>query len=400
MMLLTRDAGDDVRVAMMTWEYPPRIVGGIARHCEGLAKALANQGHEVHVFTLDFPGTPDYEELGGIRIYRTRSEVGHPNFLTWVLLFNHYIEKRMADVSRLVDFDVIHVHDWLTAPASIGFKHFSKKPLMFTAHSTEHGRSGLHIPDSFTIDGLEWWSIYEANRVIVTSGSMKGEVCGHFHIPDNKVEIIPNGIDPSKYEVAVDKGAVRSRYGIQPHEKMILCVGRLVPQKGIEYLLHAVPIVVRRRPEAKFIIVGDGWYRDHLEWVANTTGHRWRITFTGFIPDWDLIALTKSADVLVVPSIYEPFGIVALEGMVAGVPVVASQVGGLTDFVEHDRTGVLTYPRNPESTAWGIDHVLSNPGHADWLVKNAREAVRKAYSWEAIAKRTSKVYKEVAERKE
>ncbi len=399
-MFSAADAGEHVRVAMITWEYPPRVVGGIAKHCEGLAKALTNQGHEVHVFTLDFPGAPDYEELGGIRIYRTRSEVGHPNFLTWVLLFNHFIEKRIADVTRLVEFDVIHVHDWLTAPASIGFKHLSKKPLVFTAHSTEHGRSGLHIPDSFTIDGLEWWSTYEANKVIVTSGAMKGEVCGHFHLSDNKVEIIPNGIDSRRYEGSVDKGAVRARYGIQPHERLILCVGRLVPQKGIEYLLHAVPIVARRRPEAKFIIVGDGWYRDHLEWVANTTGHRWRITFTGFIPDGDLMALTKSADVLVVPSVYEPFGIVALEGMAAGVPVVASQVGGLTEFIEHDRTGVLTYSRNPESIAWGIDHVLSNPGHAEWLVKNAREVVQKAYTWEAIAKRTVKVYKEVAGRKD
>jgi len=385
---------------MITWEYPPRIVGGIARHCEGLAKALVNLGHEVHIFTLDFPGAPDYEELEGIKIYRTRSEVGHPNFLTWVLLFNHFIEKRMAEVSRLVDFDVLHVHDWLTAPSSIGFKHFGKKPLVFTAHSTEHGRSGLHILDSFTIDGLEWWSTYEASKIIVTSGSMKGEVCGHFHVSDSKVEIIPNGIDASKYEGSVDKGAVRARYGIQLHEKMILCVGRLVPQKGIEFLIHAVPIVARRRPEAKFIIVGDGWYRDHLEWIANTTGHRWRITFTGFIPDWDLVALTKSADALVVPSVYEPFGIVALEGMIAGVPVVASQVGGLTEFIEHDHTGVLTYSRNPESIAWGIDHVLSNPGHAEWLVKNAREVVQKTYSWEAIAKKTGKVYKEVAERKE
>jgi len=389
-----------MKVAMISWEYPPRIVGGIARHCEGLAKALVKQGHEVHIFTLDFPGAPEYEEREGIRVYRTRSEVGHPNFLSWVLLFNHFIEKRLASVSKLVDFDVLHVHDWLTAPSSIAFKHFAKKPMVFTAHSTEHGRSGLHIPDSFTIDGLEWWSTYEANKVIVTSNSMKHEVCGHFHLPWEKVDVISNAIDPTKYQGAVDKWAIRSRYGIQPHEKLILCVGRLVPQKGVEYFIHSVPILARRRPEAKFIIVGDGWYRDHLEWVANTTGERWRITFTGFIPDGDLIALTKSADVMVVPSIYEPFGIVALEGMAAGVPVVASQVGGLTEFIEHDRTGVLVYSRNPESIAWGVEHVLSNPDHARWLVQNAFEIVQKSYSWEAIAKKTSRVYEEVAGVKE
>ncbi len=381
---------------MISWEYPPRIVGGIARHCEGLAKALVKLGCEVHIFTLDFPGAPDYEETDGIHIYRTRAEVGHPNFLSWVLLFNHFIEKRLAFVSKKVDFDVLHVHDWLTAPCSIGTKLFLSKPLVFTAHSTENGRSGLHIPDSFTIDGLEWWSTYEAGKVIVTSNSMKYEVCGHFNVPWEKVDIIPNAIDPSNYQVNVDRWAVRGRYGIQPHEKLVLCVGRLVPQKGVEYFLHAVPILARRRPEAKFIVVGDGWYRDHLEYVANTTGERWRINFTGFVSDNELIALTKSADVMVVPSIYEPFGIVALEGMAAGVPVVASQIGGLTEFIEHDKTGVLVYPRNPESIAWGIEHVLSNPDHARWLTQNAWETVQKSFSWEAIAKKTLKLYEEVA----
>lgn len=224
---------------------------------------------------------------------------------------------------------------------------------------------------------------------------MKGEVCGHFHVSDSKVEIIPNAIDTGPFDRQVDRGAVRARWGVQPHEKLVVCVGRLVPQKGIEYLIHSVPIAARRRPDVKFIIVGDGWYRDHLEYIANSTGQRWRITFTGFISDWDLVDLTKSADVMVVPSIYEPFGIVALEGMAAGVPVVASQVGGLTEVVEHDRTGVFVYPRNPESIAWGITRVLSDSGYADWLVKNGLEAVHKTYSWEAVAKRTAKVYKDL-----
>jgi glycosyltransferase involved in cell wall biosynthesis len=385
-----------MKIGMLTWEYPPRIVGGIARHCYGLAKALATLGNEVHIFTLDFPGTPAYEETPeGVKIHRVACELGHPNFLTWVLLFNHFIEKRMADVSREMRFDVLHVHDWLTAPAGITFKHSTSKPMVLTMHSTEHGRSGIHNPDSSTIDGIEWWATYEASKVITTSGPMKHEVCGHFKLPWEKVEIIPNAVDPSKYHGSIDREAVRNRYGVQPHEKLILSVGRLVPQKGIEYLIQAVPNVAWRHPEAKFVIVGEGWYRDHLQYLAGTTGQAWRINFTGFIPDQELIALTMSADVLVISSIYEPFGIVALEGMAAGVPVVASQVGGLTEIIEHDKTGVLVYPRNPDSIAWGIDHVLSNPELAKWLVQNAKKVVQKVYSWEAIAKKTVKLYKEV-----
>ena len=141
--------------------------------------------------------------------------------------------------------------------------------------------------------------------------------------------------------------------------------------------------------------MGDGWLKDHLEGVAQSTKHRWKITFTGFLPDQEVVALTTSADVLVVPSVYEPFGIVALEGMAAGVPVVVSQVGGLAEVIAHDRTGVLVYPEKPESIAWGVSRVLSDPGHARWLTQNAREMIQKIYSWETIAMKTVKVYEEV-----
>jgi glycogen(starch) synthase len=385
-----------MKICMATWEFPPRIVGGIARHCNGLSKALAHNGHEVHIVTLDFPGAPEFEEIDGVKVYRAATELGHPNFLTWALLFNHFMEKKIAGVSRKADFDVVHVHDWLTAFAGISFKHQMEKPLVATIHGTEAGRAqGLHNPDSFTIDGVEWWTTYEANKIIVTSGSMKAEIQGHFHPPPEKIEIIPNGIDPRKYNASVDRSAVRGRYGVSPHEKLVLCVGRLVPQKGIEYLIGAVPMIAQRCPETKLIIVGEGWLRGHLERVARSTGHQWRITFTGWIPDHELTALLNSADVLVVPSIYEPFGIVALEGMAAGIPVVASNLGGLAEIVEHDRTGILAYSRNPDSIAWAIDRVLSDRGHSEWLVQNAREMVQKTYSWEAIAMRTAEVYEEV-----
>lgn len=382
-----------MKICHITWEFPPRVVGGIASHCHDLAKALTKLGHEVYVVTLDFPGAPNYEELDGVKVYRAPSEIGHPHFLTWTLLFNNSIEKRIADVG--VDFDVLHVHDWLTAPAGIAAKHFLRKPLVVTLHSTEYGRSTLHSVDSFTIDGWEWWSTYEANKIIVTTYSMRHEVCGHFHVNWEKVWIIPNAVDASKFQVNVDRGAARARYGVGWNEKLILYVGRLVPQKGVEFLIQAVPKIAGRYPGAKFVIVGEGWLRGHLEYLANMTGQRWRVNFTGFIPESELIALMRSADVLVVPSIYEPFGIVALEGMAADVPVVASQVGGLAEVVEHDRTGVYVYMRNPDSIAWGVDRVLSNPDHAQWLVKNGREAVQKTYSWEAVAKKTSELYEDV-----
>jgi glycosyltransferase involved in cell wall biosynthesis len=383
-----------MNIGILTWEFPPRIVGGVARHCYGLAKALAHKRLEVHVITLGFPGAPGYEEIEGVKINRFPIELGHPNFITWTLLFNHFLEKGLSDLSQKVELDLLHVHDWLVAPSGISFKHFMDKPMVLTVHSTEHGRSSLHSPDSYTIDGIEWWSTYEASKIIVASNSMRDEVCGHFHIQHEKVKIIPNGIDVTKFQVSTDRQAVRSRYGVQPHEKLVLCVGRLVPQKGIEYLIRAVPAIADHYPEAKFVFVGEGWMRDYLESVSRSTGHQWKIKFTGFISDEELAALMPNSDVLVIPSIYEPFGIVALEGMAAGVPVVASQVGGLAEVIEHDRTGVFVYPRNPESIAWGVDRMLSNPDHAMRMAKNARETVEKQFSWKAIAGKTVDIYKE------
>ena len=387
-----------MKVGTLTWEYPPRVVGGIARHCEGLAKALVKQNHDVHLFTLDFPGSPEYEEMDGIKVYRASTELGHPNFLTWVLMFNHFLSKKMADVTKTVDFDVMHVHDWLAAFSGISFKHYIKKPMVLTVHSTEVGRAqGLHSPDSFSINGIEWWSTYEANRVIVCSESMKDEICNHFNIPEKKVDVIPNAIDATKYQTSADKGAVRQRYGVGWGEKLVLCVGRLVPQKGVEYFIRAIPSIARRFPEAKYVIVGEGWSRDLLEAEARASGHSDKIKFTGFASDQDVIDLMTSADVLVVPSIYEPFGIVALEGMATGVPVVASNVGGLAEVIDHDRTGLFVYPRSPESIAWGIGKILSDPDHAQWLTKNAKEKLHKAYSWEAVAMKTVEVYRKVVE---
>jgi glycosyltransferase involved in cell wall biosynthesis len=270
--------------------------------------------------------------------------------------------------------------------------------MVLTVHSTEIGRAqGLHSPDSFSINGIEWWSTYEADRVIVCSQSMKSEICDHFNLPREKVDVIPNAIEPRNYQTSSNPEEVRKRYGIGWGEKLVLCVGRLVPQKGIEYFIRAIPKIAKQYPNAKYIIVGEGWSRDLLEAESRACGHADKIRFTGFAPDKEVIDLMTSADVLVVPSIYEPFGIVALEGMATGVPVVASKVGGLAEVIEHDRTGLFVYPREPESIAWGITRILSDPDHANWLANNAREKLHNAYSWEAVAMKTVEVYKKVVE---
>ena len=382
-----------MRICMLTWEFPPRIVGGIARHCLGLSKALAKLGHEVYVITLEFPGTPLFEDVDGVKVHRVLIELGHPNFIIWTFIFNHFMEKKVAELSRSVKFDIIHIHDWLTAEAGISSKHFLNKSLVSTVHSTEVGRSqGLHNPDSFLIDGIEWWMTYEAKRVIVCSNSVKWELESHFNLPHDKVTVIPNGVEISNFNLNINREKVKRRYGIKPNERIVLFIGRLVPQKGVDTLIKAVPLIIQRHRDAKILIAGDGWSRTYLEELAKSMGLGDHVRFLGFISDWELADLMVAADVLVVPSVYEPFGIVALEGMAAGTPVVATNIGGLSEIIEHDKTGVLVYPRNPESIAWGVNRVLSDHKYADWLVRNARKKVLEAYSWEEIAKRTVEVY--------
>ncbi len=380
---------------MMSWEFPPRIVGGISRHCHGLAKSLVKMGHAVRMITLEFPGSPDFEYMDGIEVHRVRIELGHPDFLTWVLLFNHFMEKYAARLNSGDRSNVIHAHDWLVSTASISIKHFLKRPLVFTVHSTEVGRSkGLKGANSYTIDGLEWWSTFEASKVIVTSESMRREVIDHFKLPPEKVSKIPNGIELEKFNLDFDRESFRSKY-VSGNERMILFVGRLTPQKGVEYLIKALPMILQRHPEAKLVIVGDGWMKDDLKRIAHSVGRSEKIYFTGFLPEWDLVRILLSADVLVVPSVYEPFGIVALEGMAAGVPVVASNVDGLSEVIHHGINGILTYPADSRSIAWGVDRVLSDQNYAKYLVENAKREVSRKYSWDAIARETIKVYEEV-----
>lgn len=383
-----------MKVLMLTWEYPPRIIGGISRHVEGLSEALVRKGLEVHIVTPDFPGAPYEENVKRVHVHRVLVETPAPDFPTWVMLMNHYLAKRAADIANsMKGFDLIHVHDWLVAMAGIEAKHFLNSDLITTLHSLEFKRVGS-ISSLFSrmVDSIEWWSTYESKMIIVCSGSMKGDLTYKFNVPEEKIKTIPNSIDNSKFDIYVDKGAVRVRHGVYDNEKLILFLGRLTSQKGCEYLIRAMHLLPSHL-NAKLIIVGDGYMRGDLEREAYSGGLGWKVKFTGFLPDSEVVQLLKSADVLIVPSVYEPFGIVALEGMAAGVPVIASNVDGLSEIIEHDYNGVHVHPRDPSSIAWGINRVLSDAGYAQWIIKNAKSDINEKYSWDLIASVTIDVYK-------
>jgi glycogen synthase len=382
-----------MRIFMLSWEYPPRIVGGLARHVQGLSEAMASLGNEVHVITLDFPGAAPEEGDGLLRVHRVPVDVPATSFHTWVLLFNHFFEKRAGQLARRYGPpDMVHVHDWLTAPGGIGLKHALRTPLTMTFHSTEFSRSsGSRSPESAMVEGLEWWGSYEAARVIAVSRWMKSEVIAQFRAPPEKVVEIPNAVDASKFEGPVDAEATRTKWNVRPGERLVTAVGRLTAQKGFDDLIRAYPEILKSVPQSRLLIMGEGYMRRELQDLAEEEKVDGRTTLAGFVSDAELVEAIRSSDLVVVPSRFEPFGIVALEAMAAGVPVVVSGVGGLAEIVEDDVDGLEVEPNNPASIAGAAVRLLSDRALAARLAARAREKV-KAYNWLGSARRTLETY--------
>lgn len=389
----------DLSVMMLSWEFPPRIIGGISPHVYYLSKSLARNGVKVYVVTCDFPGAPQHEVVDGVEILRIDSYKNpSPDFATWVYLMNVNMQKEAATLINSLGgkIDVIHAHDWLVATAAIGLKHVFRKPLFATVHSTETGRrNGIHFDYERMIHETEAWLTYEAWKVICCSDYMISHVQWAFGLPSDKLVMVPNGVNYevySKYEKE-DLGQFRSKFAL-PEEKIVLFVGRLVFEKGVHVLVNAAPRVLDK-VNAKFIIVGNGYMKDQLSGLVKGMGLSHKVMFTGFVDDDTLRKLQTCASASVVPSLFEPFGIVALEAMAARSPVVVSDTGGLAEIVEHNVSGVKAYAGNPDSLAWGITRVLTDDGYANWLRTNAYRRIQEKYDWNKIAQQTKTIYNNV-----
>ena len=385
---------DELRVMMLTWEFPPRIIGGISPHVYYLSRSLAKNGVKVYVVTCDFPGAPAHETVDSVEVYRVDSYKNpSPDFASWVYLMNMNMQKEAASLVReLGGVDIFHAHDWLVANAGIGLKHVFRRPLLATVHSTEYGRrNGIHSDYERMIHETEAWLTYEAWKVICCSNYMVSHVKWVFGLPEDKLVMIPNGVDAKEYEKSdIDLNQFRRRFAL-PEEKIVLFVGRLVYEKGIHVLINAVPKVLEK-VNAKFVIVGNGYMQQSLLEHIRNIGLAHKVMFTGFVDDKTLRNLQKCADVSVVPSLFEPFGIVALEAMAAKSPVVVSDTGGLSEIVEHEVTGIKVYPNNPDSLAWGITRVLLDENLANKLRENAYRKVVEMYNWERISQQIKRVY--------
>ena len=384
-----------MKILMLTWEYPPRIVGGIARVVHDLSKRLIKDGHEVTVVTYrDNADVPEYENDQGVNVYRVDNYMIHPNnFIDWIMQLNfNMLSKATEIINKEGGFDVIHAHDWLVTYAAKSLKNAYDIPIVATIHATEAGRnSGIHDETQRYINDTEWLLTYEATEVIVNSNYMKNEIQRLFGLPFDKINVIPNGINLSNFTGIERDYDFRRQYAMD-NEKIILYVGRLVYEKGVQHLIAAMPKILSNYHDAKLIIAGRGGMMDELRAEASNLGLNDKIYFTGYLNSKQVQKMYKCADVAVFPSTYEPFGIVALEAMLAGVPTVVSDVGGLDEIVTHGVDGMKSYAGNANSIADSVTALLYDHQLATNVSKKAKQKVKDQFNWEKIAQDTHFTY--------
>ncbi len=387
------------RVLILSWEYPPIVEGGLARHVRKLAEELVRQRVAVHVLARGRQGDPREEVRAGVRVHRvreTRTPRDLDEFVTWIEGMNQHMLTAGRELLERFDVDLVHGHDWLVAPAAAVLAEEAGRPYLTTIHATEYGRHqgwvGKH-PQSY-IHRVETWMARRAERVIVCSHYMRGHVADVFGVDERAVTVIPNGIDPRDLVAVDDLAALRARFAA-PGERLVLLIGRLVYEKGFQVALEALPRVIRRVGGVRFLVAGSGTHEAELKRQADSLGLTEHGTFMGWIGDDVLHSLYRIADLCVVPSIYEPFGLVALEAMASGCPCIVADTGGLREVVPTSDVGLRFRSRDPRSLGRMMERVLTDEALRDRLVAEASEHVLR-FDWADVAQQTRRVYAQLA----
>ena len=384
-----------MKILMLTWEYPPRVVGGISKVVYDLSHKMVKEGNEVTVVTYrDGDNIKYYENDKGVEVYRVDNYMIRPNnFIDWIMQLNfNMITKTNEIINKNGKFDVIHAHDWLVAYSAKSIKESYNIPLISTIHATESGRnSGIHDETQRYINDSEWMLTYESSEVIVNSNYMKNEVQRLFGLPYDKINVIPNGVNLQLFSNVNIDYDFRRQYAMD-NEKIILYVGRLVYEKGIQNLIAAMPKVLDRYHDSKLIICGRGGMIDELREQVKYLGIENKVYFAGYCDSKKMQKMYKCADVAVFPSTYEPFGIVAIESMLSGTPTIVSDVGGLNEIIEHGVTGMKSYAGNANSIADSVLALLFDPKLCANISQNAIKKVKENYNWSKITDSTYYVY--------
>ncbi|WP_319431900.1 glycosyltransferase family 4 protein [Mycobacterium sp. RTGN5] len=386
-----------MKILMVSWEYPPVIIGGLGRHVYQLATALAADGHDVVVLSRRPSGTdpsthPTTDEVHeGVRVIAAAQDPHEFDFgrdlMAWTLAMGHAMTRAGLTLhAKVWQPDVVHAHDWLVAHPSIALAEFFDVPMVSTVHATEAGRHSGWVSGQISrqVHGVESWFVRESDSLIACSASMSDEISDLFGPDLAEIAVIRNGIDSSRWPFAQR----RERTG--PPE--LLFIGRLEYEKGVHEAIAALPRIRRTHPGTTLTIAGDGTQQDWLVEVARKHKVLKAVHFAGRVDHDELLHLLHRTDAAVLPSHYEPFGIAALEAAAAGAPLVTSNVGGLGEAVIDGETGVSFPPRDVAALAAAVRRVLDDPVAAQQRADAARARLTADFDWHTVAVETAQVY--------
>jgi glycogen(starch) synthase len=358
-------------------------------------------GVDVHVLTRGGREGVASETVAGVVVHRVPEDEMPRDldaFVAWVEGMNSHMHAAGRQLAKRLQFDLVHGHDWLVAGAAAALAERLRVPYLTTIHATEFGRHQGWVdkhPQSY-IHGIETWMAGRADRIIACSHYMRDHVADVFAVPEGQVVVIPNGIDCADLHPVADLDALRLKFAA-PGERLVLLVGRLVYEKGFQVALDAMPQVIRRSAPAhrvRFLVAGSGTHEAELKKQARRLGLLRHGTFMGWIGGDVLHSLYRIADLCVVPSIYEPFGLVALEAMASGCPCIVADTGGLREVVPNADVGLRFRSRNPRALAAMMSRVLDDDALRDSLVAEAARHVL-TFDWNDVARQTAAVYAEL-----
>ncbi|MFV0309189.1 MAG: glycosyltransferase family 4 protein [Desertimonas sp.] len=376
-----------MRVLMLAWEYPPGQVGGVAAHVDGLSHALAQAGHDVVVFTLAHRFASTSTADHGVTIRRARTDLPwlpDEDLVARVASANHHLVQLSADLDGWRP-DVVHAHDWQVAWAADTLAALHGARLIATFHTTERGRHGGRVPPGVAaaVHSVESWLAHRAAAVVASSRFMTNEVLVGFELDASRAHRVPNGIDPTWWAG-----------GEHPAERepLVFAWGRVQYEKGFQLLAPAIGMLRTRIPGVQCVIGGRGSYTPELQSQIDIEGVSDLMHLAGFLPDENLRDMVHRAGCVAIPSLYEPFGIVALEALAGGAPLIVARTGGLAELVDGTGAGLLFEPGSPAELAACIELVLNDPDLAAEMRVNAAELLAERYSWRAIADATTNIY--------
>lgn len=398
---MTSTIAPRLKILLVSWEYPPVVVGGLGRHVHHLATELAAIGHEVVVLSRRPTGTdasthPTITHISeGVLVVAVAEDAPHFEFgtdmLAWTLAMGHAMVRAGVGLSRggIGDGwqpDVVHAHDWLVAHPAIALAEYFDVPLVSTLHATEAGRHSGWLSGRINrqVHSVEWWLANESDALITCSASMRDEVTELYGPRLSTISVIRNGIDITTW-------SYRER---QPRAvpAQLLYVGRLEYEKGVQDAIAALPKIRRSHPGTTLVVAGEGTQFEWLREQARLHRVSRSVTFVGNLDHTELLGWLHGADAIVLPSRYEPFGIIALEAAAAGIPLVTSTAGGLGEAVVDGATGLSFQPGDIAGLVSAVRETLDDPAAAQERARAARERLTDDFDWGVVAEETVQVY--------